>query len=183
MDAAEPVREPAILAFRGRSGLLFANPAARALLGPFALETEDLQALCIRLFPGATGHDRVASILHRALSGRGLPGGESFRAVFRTREGGQREGLFHVDSWREMDGEYWAMLSCPPAGYRDFRAPGTLSSMGSLSDLMERIQELLDVAVTVGRVSRDGGFGAEDPGLVQRLEEARGLLAGLERGA
>lgn len=185
MDAAEALRAPAVLVFRERGGLLFANPVARALLGHPALAEEDLQGACARLFPGLKDRDRAASALRRALSGKGLWGDDSFQAEFLGGTG--RGGLCCVISWRERDGESRAMLSISPSleSPRTSQAPsGQAMPLESMADLVERIHGLLDVAVTVGRVGSDeGGSGAGAQDLLRRLELARGVLMGLERGA
>lgn len=177
----------AVLVFRGSGELLFANPYAHSLLGLASHEKEDLQGWCIRCFPSVHDYDRVARSLRRALSGEGLSAGGSFWAQFLNQEGRLMEGLFHVVSWLERNGETRAMLTCVPAASAERPSlvpkpqPPPLESM---TDLMERIRELLDVALTVGRVSYDeAAMGGDPQDYLERLEFAKGVLRDLNRQA
>lgn len=187
MAVPEPARSPAILVFRGSGDLLFANPYAHTLLGLTSHEKEDLQGWCIRCFPDAKDYDRVARSLRRALSGEGLSAGGSFWAQFLNQEGRLMEGLFHVVSWRERNNETRAMLTCLPTYGADSVALATKPQpppLESMTDLMDRIRDLLDVALTVGRVSYDDASMGRDPQeFLERLEFAKGVLKDLNRQA
>lgn len=187
VSVAEGPQSTAILVFRGSGELLFANPYAHAILGLSEQEKVDLQGWCIRCFPVARDYDRVARSLRRALSGEGLSAGGSFWAQFLNHEGRLMEGLFHVVSWMERNGETRAMLTCVPSFGLD-RAPLVPKPqpppLESMTDLMERIRELLDVALTVGRVSFDDAELGPDPQeFMERLEFAKGVLKNLNRQA
>lgn len=187
MGDSEAPHSPAILVFRGCGELLFGNSYAHSLLGLSSQAKEDLQGWCIRCFPDLKDYDRVANSLRRALSGEGLSAGGSFRAQFLNAEGRLMKGLFHVVSWRERNGEARAMLTCVPSyepGIAPLATLPQLPPMESMSELMERIGDLLDVALTVGRVSfDDGGAVRESQDLLERLEFARGVLQGARQRA
>jgi PAS domain-containing protein len=180
MGFPEPPHSPAILVFREYGELLFCNPYAHALLGLSFEAKEDLQGWCMRCFPDLKDYDRVAKSLRRALSGEGLSAGGSFRAQFLNAEGRLMAGTFHVVSWREKNGEARAMLTCIPTeqpGVAALAPSPQLPPMESMADLITRIGDLLDVAVTIGRVSiDDGGPVHEAQDLIERLEYARGVL-------
>lgn len=170
------------MVFRGCGELLFANAYAHSLLGLSGQAKEDLQGWCMRCFPDMKDYDRVARSLRRALSGEGLSAGGSFWAQFLNENGRLMKGLFHVVSWRERNGEARAMLTCVPSyepGGVALATSPQLPPMESMADLMGRIGDLLDVALTVGRVSfDDGGSAEETQDLLERLEFARGSLKG-----
>lgn len=187
MAAPNVPHSHAVLVFRGGGELLFANPYAHSLLGLGSHEKEDLQGWCIRCFPSAQDYDRVARSLRRALSGEGLSAGGSFWAQFLNQEGRLMEGLFHVVSWLERNGETRAMLTCVPS--TTVERPSLVPKpqpppLESMADLMERIRELLDVALTVGRVSYDeSAMGGDPQDYLERLEFAKGVLRDLNRRA
>jgi len=182
MGNSEAPQSPAILVFRACGELLFSNSYAHSLLGLSSEAKEDLQGWCIRCFPDLKDYDRVAKSLRRALSGEGLSAGGSFWAQFLNADGRLMNGLFHVVSWRERNGEGRAMLTCVPS-YESGTAALTplpqLPPMESMEDLMARISDLLEVALTVGRVSfDDSGREKETLDLLERLEYARVALKG-----
>jgi len=180
MSSTEAPHSPAILVFRELGDLLFANPYAHSLLGLSTQAKEDLQGWCMRCFPDLKDYDRVAKSLRRALSGEGLSAGGSFRAQFLNSEGHLMAGLFHVVSWRERNGEARAMLTCHPSyesGSTSLAPSPQLPPLESMTDLMARIGDLLDVALTVGRVSIDDGRSVhEAQDLLERLESAKDML-------
>lgn len=79
------------------------------------------------------------------------------------------------------------MLSCLPLEkpVSSLTPARSVQALESMDDLMARIQDLLDVAVTVGRVGSDrwSGPGAEGQSLVERLEMARELLSSVPQSA
>jgi len=97
------------------------------------------------------------------------------------------KGLFHVVSWREKNGEARAMLTCVPScdsSSVPLAPQPQLPPLESMTDLMGRIGDLLDVALTVGRVSIDDGGSVTDAlDLLKRLELAQGVLRGVRRQA